>query len=231
MFNRRVWVLSALCSVLIIAACGGHGHHGGGGGGGTTASSPQMSVTPIKGMHIHAAQSATATKYDLNWRGLMPTVEAASTVTVAVSQNWEGACTASPNAGQAVSFLVFGLGQNSAPNCSNFFFNDQDGSSAATNATGGKLVYGAGTLSNLVVSTDPGTNIQVDVPFTLWVRRSGTVINTGVTCSVPAGVDELLCQGTSIFALQNLDRVIAVGLVGANDHLVGLNVVFTKSIP
>lgn len=199
------------------------------------AASSIMSHTRLVGMHIHDVKQTTATNFSVIWGGLFPTVYAQSSITVAVSQNWEGVCNRSPQPGNTtspfVSYAIFGLGQNNDATCLSSS-NDADGTAAAQNSEG-KLVYGAGTLSNLVVSTDRGTNITSvgGAPVKIWVTRNGAVQFTGLTCTVPAGANELVCQGTSTFAAQNLDRVIATVTKGDADVLINLTVNFTKSLP
>jgi hypothetical protein len=236
---KRTMILT-LFIVLAIAGCGSHHQAGNPSPQPTPTPTPtptvqhaQVSHGTIPGTHIHDFKRTTTSSLKMMWDGLFPVVYAQSNVTVQVSQNWEGICNNSPlpGTGQAfVSYLVFGIGQNTKSSCSDSFF-DTDGTVAAQNALDGKLVFGAGTLSNLVVSTDRGTNIQsAGVPVKIWVKRDNVIQFTGLTCTLPSGAGELICQGTGTFAAQNLDRVIATATKGDTDTIIGLSVNFTKSI-
>lgn len=232
--NTRNLFSSLLAVMLLLVACGG----------GKPAPNPspsptpspttqhaQVSNSPHPGMHVHDVRKTTASLFHWPFGNV---VYAQNTVTIVVSQNWEGQCSNSPSpgTGQAfVSYPIFGIGQSNQSSCLNFF-NDTDGSTAAANASDSKLVFGAGTLSNLIASTGKGTNISsAGVPVKIWVSRNGSIQFTGITCTVPSGAGELICQGTATFAAQNLDRVIATATKGDGDVLVNLSVNFTKSVP
>lgn len=243
MTSVRRNIYSLLIFAILLVGCGG-GHHQSNNPPPKPVPPPtpppivvqhaQVSNGTIPGAHIHAVQKTVASAIQVIWDGMFPTVYAQAVVTIQVSQNWEGICNGSPTpgTGQAfVSYPVFGIGQNNKASCTDAFF-DTDGSVAADNALDGKLVFGAGTLSNLIVSTDKGTNIvSAGVPVKIWVKRNGAVQFTGLTCTVPSGAGELICQGTQTFAAQNLDRVIATATKGDTDVLVNLSVNFTKSLP
>jgi hypothetical protein len=190
-----------------------------------------MSFTLVRGMHVHAAETKTTTSVKWNGWFSLPSVEAATIV--AVSQNWEGACQSSPpTTGGVASIVLFGVGQTSDETCSHEFFkNDSDGSLAAGFNTAGKLIYGDGTLSNLVVSVEHGTSIQLPVHVTVYVKRGTDTLATGLTCDLVAGNDEQICQSTTKFLVQNLDRVLVTISRNDGDNLVNLNAAFTKSIP
>jgi hypothetical protein len=190
-----------------------------------------ISTSLVPGMHVHAAITKTTVKVSWpNWLSL-PKVEAATNVVV--SQNWEGICQSSPaTTGHVASIVLFGVGQTVDQTCSHSWFdNDSDGSIAAGFNATGKIVYGDGTLSNLVVSVEHGTVIGTPVIVTVWVKRSGTALSTGITCALAVGNDEQICQSTATFAVQNLDRVLVTISRNDGDSLVNLNAAFTKSIP
>lgn len=223
----RTIVLMTL--LAFVAGCGGQVTPN------PTTSGVQSSSTTVPGMHIHAVEKQTKTSWSLGFDGFLPTVHAQSSNTVVVAQNWEGVCSDSPaSTGGIASIAVYGVGQSEDPSCSHSWTpNDTDGSSIAANVDGGKLVYGNGTLSNLVVNTDKGTVIatQTGVPVKVFVKRGQSVIDTGLNCTLPVGGNELICNSTAAFAAQNLDRVIAVAIRNDGDQLKGLTVAFTKSVP
>jgi hypothetical protein len=229
--TKRIFGLSFLLSLLILivtVACGGGGQHRGGGGGGSLFSAARLSQTTLHGMHIHSARRTTTAS--LSWGdSLLPSVQAATLV--AVDQNWEGICSGSPVTTGTVSFTVYGIGQNTFPRCDSSWAPTPEG--AAANAVAGKIVFGAGTFSNLVVSTELGTVIATPegVPVHLWVKRSGAVTDTGIECVLPSGSNELVCRTDTAFPVLDLDHVIATATVGPDDRLVGLTVNFTKVLP
>jgi hypothetical protein len=193
---------------------------------------PVMSFTRVRGMHVQAAQQKTVVKLETHGWFSLPTVEAATIV--AVEQNWEGDCQSSPavTGGNVATITLFGVGQTVDETCSHSWVdNDTDGSKAAGFNDTGKIVFGDGHISNLVVSVEKGTVVQNPVLVTVWVKRSGTVLSTGLTCALAVQNDDQVCQSTASFAVQNLDRVIVTVTRTNGDMLVNLNAAFTKQIP
>jgi hypothetical protein len=185
-------------------------------------------------MHVQAAQTTTKTTTSITWGNIfsLPKVEAATVTTVTVAQNWEGECSSSPTVGMPSSFVLFGIGQSQDSTCSHEFFpNDVDGSQVAANALSGKAVFGDGTLSNLVVTTEKGTIVSSGVLVSVFIRRGATTLATGLTCSLPQGGDELSCASTATFAAKAGDKAVAVITLGSGDQLTNISVAFTKSLP
>lgn len=227
--QRGTWILSFVMAVMILAACGGHPPKPTPTPTPTPAPAAQAKSTtsPIPGMHVF---SSTITKtIAFNWQ-LVPSVFAQNN-TITLSQSWNGACNLAPvGQPQRASFLVYGLGQLNAPDCNRVWSFDNDGSSAAAGAQIGQLVVGNGSLTNLVAYSSQGTNIigTGGVPVHVWVKRAGSVVDTGLTCNLPVGSGFQKCTSIVVFPVLDGDLVVATASVSGTDTLVGLNVVFTK---
>jgi hypothetical protein len=234
MKHPRIILALLLLSSLAWEGCGGKNNKPSPGSPPPHGQAAQVSVSLLKGSHSHAVSQTKKTSWKLTFDGLVPSVEAATTTVVNVAQNWDGLCSSNPVTSGPASIVVFGIGQSEDATCSHeFTLNDSSGQQAATNATSGKLVTGDGTLSNLVVNTEKGTDVATaaGVPVTVYVRRGATILPTGLSCTLPQGGDELICASTATFAVLNGDRVLTTVSLTGNDTLVNLNVTFTKSIP
>lgn len=235
-------ILSIFAVAILAAGCGSNKPSPGTGPTPTPtpvaqgAAQAAISVTQIRGMHVQAAQTTVKTTSSLTWGSIfnLPRVEAATVTIVTVAQNWEGECSSNPVVGGSSSFVLFGVGQSADPTCSHeFFMNDPDGSQVAATAPSGKAVFGNGTLSNLVVTTERGTVVASPngVLVSVFIRRGATTLPTGLTCSIPQGGDELACANTATFAALSGDRAVVVLTVGSGDALKNVSAAFTKSLP
>lgn len=229
--KQKFIVVALVSSIVTFIACGGgHSGTGGSGGGGSTPptkTSARASIGPIAGMHVFAANTKTSFNFSL-----VPRAYAQVNTTVTLSQSWNGICNNSPGSlSQNASFFVYGLGQYQSANCSNSWFNDSDGSVGIDNATDGQLVVGNGTITNLVAYTGKGTVLTGanSGKIKLGVVRGAQRLDTGITCTLGIGNDYLKCSSTQTFAALDGDQVVAIALVSPGDHLVNLNVVFTKA--
>ncbi|HWR35976.1 MAG TPA: hypothetical protein VN622_08930 [Clostridia bacterium] len=224
---KRLIAVSLVANVLlfIMLACGGGNSQPSGDPSGppTSPNKAMLSTSVLPGGHIHAARTTVA----FNWSLIQPAF--AQTSTISLSQSWNGACNLSPTGVSAtISGLVYRLGQDGSQNCTNQWFNDTDGSSAAANAQTGQLVVGNGTMSNLVVWTSPGTQIVSGTSVHLWVLRSGSAIDTHISCTLPAGTGYTKCSSAVQFQAMDGDYAVATFTLPQTDKFVGLNVVFTK---
>lgn len=237
---KRIGVLSFILFLMVSAfvACGGGGgsFSGGNGGGGTPGVAAKPMAFMRAGMAMFKPQTTSAgTTNPLS--SIVPSVSAATPISL--QQSFQGTCITTPNVGQIIHLALYQVGQNNSPNCQHWTFGD-NAMIAAMNATQGQLLVGAGSIGSLVVWTSPGTALSDPVPIRIFISRNGSVIDSGLACSLPTGSGYLKCDSGLVTA-QGLDGDFAIliatlpfrddNLDTNNDnHITNLNAVFIKTL-
>jgi hypothetical protein len=209
--NVRFNVLLSFVLIVAIIAVGC-----GGGSMSTVPGAPAViaAATAVKQLFKHTAIPHIATRVKvtetktssihMSYSGVAYAQATAATVTLTGGAT--GYCLGQPGTNQAVpdnfEYAVYGGGQLSNSKCDSEWILDR--SLYVANAKGGIPIIGNQQLKGFVIRADGGSGLG----FTgfITIRRGSTVLNTGFTCTAPAG--SLECEdGTTTFDVLDHDKV------------------------
>jgi hypothetical protein len=214
-----------------------------------------MNGGAVAGFHGNIAKTTTTHSFSV-----IPKVYAQTTTTVSLTGTFSGYSSVlpPPEIGPAApaAYPVYGVG-SLAPNCQGATLpTSSQGSCPFGVATGsmtagqalatqgltpsqGNLVNpafvtGAGTIGPLVVYAAPGSGTGGGTELVeVWVLRAGTVMSTGISCTLPVhpfpiGAAER-CIGTETFSVQDEDQIVGTVTIGPNDFINGLTFFLVKN--